>query len=204
MINPNRKLDESAADIIADFLDEKMYGQFENVERVYDKARQVKGLDIIFKMKGHTYYCDEKAAVQYINQGLGTFALELYTLDRFGNPHIGWLFDTEKLNDSFLFVWIDKADSNRLTHKSQLHSVEVALVRKEKIVEHLKRLGWDSAKILRKAERIWRNADEPQGNIFVHGCKFVCSRKLPEQPVNIILPRKTYIELSDFHTTITQ
>lgn len=206
MINPNRRKDERVADIVSQFLEKNYYGQFKNYERVNDRPRQVKGIDVIFEYQGHTYLCDEKAAIRYINNPLRTFSLELYTLDRYGKPHIGWLYDDSKVNDSFLFIWVDTADKDydSLTSPDEIQSVEVALVRKKSILRYLESIGWDEDRTMDKAWMMWDDPDEPQGNIRTDGCKFVCSRQLPEQPVNIILPRRKYIELSDHHRTITR
>ena len=41
------------------------------------------------------------------------------------------------------------------------------------------------------------------GNIKKNGCKFSFSKHLKEQPINILLPKETYIELADIHKNIT-
>jgi 2-dehydro-3-deoxyphosphogluconate aldolase/(4S)-4-hydroxy-2-oxoglutarate aldolase len=64
-----------------------------------------------------TYSIDEKAAIRYTN-GLKTFALELSFLNRKGILQEGWLTDERKINDYFVFVWINKIEDTIPTIKA--------------------------------------------------------------------------------------
>ena len=101
MISSLRKEDERREKIVSRFLDENFYQKVENFERITKKYDQVKGVDVRFKLNNKEYVCDEKAAVRYINKPLRTFAMELHFTDRSSEPHIGWLFDETKVNNSF-------------------------------------------------------------------------------------------------------
>lgn len=198
-----REYDEHCEKVMCSFLDEHFYREigFSWKERVLDKERQVKGLDIILKRDGITYSIDEKAAIRYTN-GLKTFALELSFLNRKGNRVDGWLIDEKKVNDYFVFVWINKIEGEHIIDTNTFKDVDVALVSKEKIMLHLESLGWDIDKLLIKDERIRDGFDRNLGDIKKNGCKFSYSEHLFEKPINILLPKETYFKIADIHKRI--
>ena len=198
-----REYDEHCEKVMAQFLDEHFYKKIGYTwrERVTDRERQVKGLDVILKRDGKVYNIDEKAAIRYTN-GLKTFALELSFLNRKGNRVDGWLIDEKKVNDYFVFVWINKIEGELIENVDSFKEVEVALVSKEKIMIYLESLGWDVDKLLIKDERIRDGIDDNLGDIRKNGCKFSYSERLFEKPINILLPKQAYIKIADEHTII--
>jgi hypothetical protein len=50
-----------------------------------------------------------------------------------------------------------------------------------------------------KADRMRKNPKEPQGEIETNGCRFVCSRKLAEKPVNVLVSREKLKEIADYN-----
>lgn len=186
-----RVSDEAMSENISDFLDRTFYKEnTTDFERVRDKRRQVKGIDTIFTLFGEKYYCDEKASVRWRN--LNTFSLEVSFIDRRGDIVPGWFVSDKCENDSYLFIWIDD--------KGEGEKVEAALVRKEAIKEHIEALGWTREKLEEKSRQIREKngIGINFGNIKRNGCKFSFSKKLVEEPVNILLPREKFIELADF------
>lgn len=198
-----REYDEHCEKVMAQFLDEHFYKKIGYTwrERVTDRERQVKGLDVILKRDGKVYNIDEKAAIRYTN-GLNTFALELSFLNRKGNRVDGWLIDEKKVNDYFVFVWINKIEGEHIENVDSFKEVEVALVSKEKIMIYLESLGWDVDKLLIKDERIRDGIDDNLGDIRKNGCKFSYSERLFEKPINILLPKQAYIKIADEHSII--
>ena len=198
-----REYDEHCEKVMAQFLDEHFYKKIGYTwrERVTDRERQVKGLDVILKRDGKVYNIDEKAAIRYTN-GLNTFALELSFLNRKGNRVDGWLIDEKKVNDYFVFVWINKIEGELIENVDSFKEVEVALVSKEKIMIYLESLGWDVDKLLIKDERIRDGIDDNLGDIRKNGCKFSYSERLFEKPINILLPKQAYIKIADEHKII--
>lgn len=198
-----REYDEHCEKVMAQFLDEHFYKNIGYTwrERVTDRERQVKGLDVILKRDGKVYNIDEKAAIRYTN-GLNTFALELSFLNRKGNRVDGWLIDEKKANDYFVFVWINKIEGELIENVDSFKEVEVALVSKEKIMIYLESLGWDVDKLLIKDERIRDGIDDNLGDIRKNGCKFSYSERLFEKPINILLPKQAYIKIADEHKII--
>lgn len=151
-----RKSDENGERIVANFLDEKFYEKHTtNFERVNRKEEQIKGIDTIFKYNGETFLCDEKAAIQYRNKDLQTFSLELSFLNRRNDINNGWLLDTNKINDSFLFCWLNKT-KEPFNSKEDIEELEIALVSRNRILDYLEELGWTISNLKIKDNKIIR------------------------------------------------
>lgn len=194
-----RREEEKMTQIVSNFLEKYFYSNTNDYERVEDKERQLKGIDVIFNFKNKQYVCDEKAAIRYINKNLQTFAFELSFLGKNDKLIEGWLISERKVNNSFLCIWIDKADYDFIEDIDDIKEVEIALIDKQQLLNYLKQLGWNINKLHTKAEKLRNNEKENCGNINKHGCKFSCSRYLPEQPVNVIVAREKLKEISDYN-----
>jgi hypothetical protein len=185
-----RKQDEKMEKIVAKFLDETFYHEDTSVfVRNTNKELQIRGVDTIFTLNGTTYVCDEKSTAQY--RDINTFTLELSFIDIYDHPSIGWLIDDDNVNNSYLLAWLDS------------DKVEVALVEKNTVLKHLESLGWTKERLFRKQEKIREAFDhgrfEPLGNLDRDGLKFHYSTNLVERPINVMLFRDTYRQLSVFN-----
>lgn len=201
-----RENDERQSDIVSMFLDKELYTEENGVTdfvRVNEKGEQVKGVDVRFTMNGVPHVCDEKAAVHYMNRNLQTFAFELSFISRNDSVMNGWLIDEKKINDTFLCVWLDKVE-NGLQDIGDIKDCEVALVLRKRILEELESLGWTEGRLLKKAEKMRYNWNEPCGDVNENGCRFFCSRKLAEKPVNVLLSREKIKEISLFTKRIVK
>lgn len=210
-----RKEDVRLADLISEFLDKHFYPKYTtNFERVTDKKRQCEGIDVIFDINGKHYLCDEKNGGSRINTNLRTFSLELSFIDRSGARRTGWLLNENNVNDSYLFIWTDKADSEKPRSISEIHNVEIALVQKKKIKEYLKETAClDDTAIRSMNESIVNYPDTMKHALFsdsfgkrkysISGITVCHSTQLYEQPLNIILPREVYRKISDLNVVIT-
>lgn len=198
-----REYDEHCEKVMGEFLDKYFYN--ENIEgtitRVKDRSLQVKGVDVVIDDGDVKFYIDEKAAIRYV--GLKTFALELSFINRQGDVNTGWLLDNKKINDYFLFVWINELNGTEIKDISSIKNVDVALVSKISIFRHLNSLGWTKNNLLEKDHRIRNNEDEYMGNILKDKCKFSFSNHLIEKPINILLPKETYMEIADLSINIS-
>lgn len=198
-----REYDEHCEKVMGEFLDKYFYN--ENIEgtitRVKDRKLQVKGVDVVIDDGDVKFYIDEKAAIRYV--GLKTFALELSFINRQGDVNTGWLLDNTKINDYFLFVWINELNGTEIKDISSIKNVDVALVSKISIFRHLNSLGWTKNNLLEKDHRIRNNDNEYMGNILRDKCKFSFSNHLVEKPINILLPKETYMEIADLSINIS-
>ena len=198
-----REYDEHCEKVMGEFLDKYFYN--ENIEgtitRVKDRRLQIKGVDVVIDDGDVKFYIDEKAAIRYV--GLKTFALELSFINRQGDINTGWLLDNKKINDYFLFVWINELNGTEIKDISSIKNVDVALVSKASIFRHLNSLGWSKNNLLEKDRRIRNNDEEYMGNILRDKCKFSFSNHLVEKPINILLPKETYMEIADLSINIS-
>lgn len=115
----NRKNDSNAEQELGKFLDEYCYPHLQfrpdmHWTRSSDPINlndQYAGIDGFLSFNSangvrEIRTIDEKAALQYLNKNLPTFALELSFLERNGiAPHPGWLIDEQKKTDYYLFMW---------------------------------------------------------------------------------------------------
>ena len=183
-----REEDIKLSNNIYDFLDKTFYAtEVTNFERVNDKKRQVGGIDTIFEIDGKKYIADEKAAVRWRN--LTTYSLELSFINRKGEVQDGWFIRDDLQNDSYVFVWVDEKEGKEY--------ISLAVVKKEKILEHLKTLGWTKESLRMKESLIRNGTSTYTGRKEIDGYKFSFSKQLVEKPINIILPRSVYENLSD-------
>ena len=197
-----RKYDEHCEKIISNILNEHFYKELNPISIKYidNKIEQIKGVDVVIETTDKIYIIDEKAATRWV--GLKTFALELSFLGKDDQVRNGWLLDKTKKNDYFVFVWINELNHETIQDISSIKNIDVALVSKEKIINHLSSLGWTPERLHGKDYQI-RNCDKPNmGNINKNGCKFSFSKHLKEQPINILLPKETYIELAEIYKNI--
>ena len=118
-----RKEDEKCSEIVSNFLDKNFYNKCKTFERINDKVNQVKGIDVIFELNDKKYVCDEKAAIRYVNRYLNTFAMELSFINRNNTLNNGWLLDDNKINDSFLLIYIDKAKNDILQNEDDIEEI---------------------------------------------------------------------------------
>lgn len=194
-----RKSDELSEKIVASFLDNKFYKNYtSNFERVDRKTEQVKGIDTTFKYNGEYFLCDEKAAIQYRNKDLQTFALELSFINRKDEINEGWFLDKNKINNSFLFCWLNKVDEP-FENENNIKELEIALVTKERILDFLEELEWSINKLKIKENKIRENDNEYLGNLKKDGIKFSKSFQLVEKPINILILKQTLIKISKIH-----
>lgn len=183
-----REEDIKLSNNIYDFLDKTFYAtEVTNFERVNDKTRQVGGIDTIFEIDGKKYIADEKAAVRWRN--LMTYSLELSFINKKGEVQDGWFIRDDLQNDSYVFVWIDEKEGKEY--------ISLVVVKKEKILEHLKTLGWTKESLRMKESLIRNGTPTYMGRKEIDGYKFSFSKQLVEKPINIILPRSVYENLSD-------
>ena len=199
---------------IASFIDENLYSNkelFSEFARTDGYNEQIKGSDVILSSSdGHLnrVVVDEKVAARYANTGLETFSLELSFINKLGKKTCGWFLDTSKATEYYLFGWINKADipyekrwATDEIRKDNIKELEWALVSRKKIIKFLENKGWTLEKLARQDEAI-RTRGEIKTKDFIDDVSFRYSSKYIEQPINILLKKKTYIELSDYHGVI--
>ena len=197
-----RNYDENSEKIVSQFLQHYFYPSLnpESIEIITDKSRQIQGIDVIININNEIYTIDEKTTVRYLN--LPTFSLELSFINRNNILQNGWLIDDSKTNDYYLFVWLKELNDENLIDINSIKAIDVALVSKIKILNHLNSIGWTKDKLIKKANLIRNNPNENFGEFKTNKCRFSISNHLREKPVNILLKKSTYKFLADIYKEI--
>lgn len=194
-----RDSDERKAKIVNDFLYEHFYSKY-TTDYVYheDKETQISGIDVTFTYNGKTYQCDEKAAVNWCNVRLETYAFEVCSINRGDKVQLGWLVDDSKKNDSFLLVWLNKTDNKTLiADKSEIREMDIMVMSKEKLRGYMDSIGWTKENLLSQAGVMWNNPSMDTANFPKQNVQIRVSTQLVEHPVNIRLPKSKLSELAD-------
>lgn len=216
MIN-NRKNDMAVEREIASFLDENLYSNtelFKEFARTDTLKEQISGSDLLLSTKNgklNRSIVDEKVASRFANKNLETFSLELSFLGKNGIKRCGWLLDGTKKTEYYLFGWVLDADipyieekkrfdTNKLT-KDNIKKLQWALVKREKIVKFLEKIGWTIEKLSKQDEKI-REQGFVKTMDFIDGVSFRYSEAYVEKPINILLKKDKYIELSELNGII--
>ena len=214
----NRKKDMAVEREIAAFLDEHLYSNkeiFTEFARTDGYDEQIRGSDLILSLhdkKIDRVIVDEKVAARYANTNLNTFSLELSFIGKNGKKLCGWFIDSSKSTQYYLFGWILKADieydkekkrydTDSIT-KDNIIEFEWCLVSRQKIADFLESKGW-TLDMLAKQDEIIRERGCVKTLDFVNDVSFRYSEKYIEKPINILLKKQTYINLSECHGIIT-
>ena len=216
MIN-NRKNDSNVEKEIAKFLDENLYSNkelFGEFARTNGLEEQINGSDLILSTSDNKLYrvvVDEKVAARYANTNLNTFSLELSFIGKNGNRRCGWFTDQTKKTQYYLLGWINKAnipfdknknryDTDSIT-KDNIVSMDWALVSRQKIMKFLEKKGWTLDRLALQDDKIRKNGGVKTKE-FINGVSFRYSDAYVEKPINILLEKESYIEISDYYGTI--
>jgi hypothetical protein len=201
---------------IASFLDEHLYNNkelFSEYKRTDDLENQIAGSDLILSSadsKLKNIIVDEKVAAKFVNRNLQTFALELSFKDRYGNLMDGWLIDPSKKTEYYLCGWIDMADIPDIGNgnydyskisKNNIKKLEWVLVSRKILFNFLKDRGYDKT-LLKRQDTLIRQRGYVKTKEFINDITFRYSPKYKEEPINVLLKREKYIELSDMHGII--
>ena len=213
----NRKYDMAVEREIAAFLDEHLYSNkelFTEFARTDTYDEQMRGSDLILSLhdkKIDRVIVDEKVAARYANTNLDSFALELSFISKKGSKICGWFLDSSKSTEYYLLGWITKADieydkerkrynTDSLT-RDNIRELEWCLVSRQKIAKFLEKKGWTLDKLAKQDETI-RERGYVKTLDFVDDVSFRYSERYIERPVNILLKKQTYIDLSECHGVI--
>lgn len=210
MIN-NRKNDMAVEREIAIFLDEHLYSDkelFTEYARTDSLEEQISGSDLLLTTKNgklNRSIVDEKVASRFANRNLETFSLELSFLGKNGLKKCGWLIDNTKKTEYYLLGWILEADIPYLEEKKRydtnaidrnnIKRMQWALVKRDKIMKFLEKRGWTLEKLAKQDEKI-REQGGVKTKEFVDDISFRYSDAYVEKPINLLLKKETYLELS--------
>ena len=124
---------------LASFLDEQYRKNLKHYSflRENNLTKQHQGIDLVFrnKLTGETFFIDEKAQLDYINESLPTFAFEL-SYEKRGVRKQGWLFDSHKKTQFYALVTSIYSDAPGV-----FTLAKITLVNRKLLIENLQDRG---------------------------------------------------------------
>lgn len=208
MVLSNRKMDMQVERGVASFLDDNLYVKeiFTKHERTDLKELQLKGSDIVISIPSlgiDDGICDEKAASAYwyLDKSINTFSLEVSSFQH-GKLRDGWIINDSLDTTHYLFCWLSA--SKRWFGKDDIKWLEYVLVDKSDLIGYLESENLTKEHIIENRDWILRNVDK-KGAVGKKKHKdfyFYYSPQLAERPVNIILKKDVYLDLSLLHGEI--
>ena len=199
--NTFRKTDMEAERELALYLDKYLYSQpiFTRSDRTDTASEQINGSDIIVSIPSlgiSDAVVDEKASIYYINKNLPTFVLELSFINKVKTESLGWFLKDDLSTEYYLFQWI-KADVEKPfdVTSEKITEIECVLVSKKKLREYFDKQGYSVDKLKSISDAIRKNGVIPQTG--TNDFKFCYTETFAEKPINIVLRKDVYINLSE-------
>ncbi|MER1987517.1 MAG: hypothetical protein ABS948_16685 [Solibacillus sp.] len=194
--------DLSNEEVLGEFLNRYFYPLLgiNNFLRYGNKSKeQFEGVDVYFETENQRYLVDEKG---YLTRPTiqNTFVLELSYLNASGERKEGWFYDTNKKTTHYLMCWADRDDIN--IYKDQLtidhiHRVELMLVDRKKLQDYLQsKYSINRNYISNNHNAILMATESKPVYLENSKSKYNYSKKLREQPLNIVMPKEEYVESS--------
>lgn len=207
-----KKMDMGAESELNKFLDEYFYRKIEkckniiSINRLKDKASQLKGIDLIVTTDKEIFKIDEKAQLYYINMSLPTFAFELQFVNQNSIVSQGWFLNSSLENDYYMLIWPSATHSDlSLITKDDFSQVECLLIKKSEILNFLEKKGWTIEKIKNEIAAIHSKMAFKRINIpnerdffFYHSSP----EKYIEQPINLVIYKRILLKLAKHHYII--
>lgn len=192
--------DSNVENEIAMFLDEYFYPQnVTDFRRFTDKNNQLNGIDVRFSIPELglvDIIVDEKAQTHYVNKDLPTFAFELSFLNSKGEVIGGWLLDENKSTQYYMLIWV-WASREWNVKKSDITRLECLLIERAAIIKYLEDSGYGISK-LNELDHSIRNegTDGVINKTNDSDIYFFSSKRLTEEPINVIIKRRKLVELA--------
>lgn len=176
--------------LLRPFLDRTYVTHGIRCKRSTDLEDQRQGIDLWLCKDGYRYAVDEKAQLHYIGHSLPTFAFEVDLLHS-GEQRPGWLFDPTKRTEVYALVFdiMLMEDRSELRSEADIASVEVVLVNRSRLINHLLKAGLSAELLQRMADELRATGDRTR-TVQPPGVRLVASPQLTECPVNLLLTRR--------------
>lgn len=152
-------------------------------ERVHELGQQHQGIDVLLthRKTQNTYFIDEKAQLDYLNEDLPTFAFEIQYYKN-GALRPGWLFDAQKKTQFYALATSIYADE-----VGKLTSCRLTLVNRHKLLRLLEKLDLGKDQLIKKVQDNTTGKIEIEAlNAKKEGYLFQSNHKA-EKPLNLVL-----------------
>ena len=191
MMDTQRMIDSEIERCTSQLLDEYYTKRGIQFERVTDKQRQVKGIDVILTTKsGKSINVDEKAKYKGLQEEgaqLKSYSFEISRRCTDGEYRIGWFVSKESKTDYYCYAF-PKLDSKFTCIKPNMQvdmfskKDIIEIIQQETTLEHVEQVAAQMAMTNARLEKFT--------NFVLYKTP---SYKLPEEPINILIARE-YIE----------
>ncbi|MBD0779739.1 hypothetical protein HPE56_18210 [Maribacter sp. ANRC-HE7] len=173
---------------LAILLDSMYHNHLKNYgfKRISDLNLQHRGVDLILIQKNtqKTFFVDEKAQLDYVNDDLPTFAFEI-NYQKNGKIKPGWLYDPSKKTDFYALVTAIYADEPQT-----YTSCKITFVNRPKLIDLL-----TTRKLTQnRLEIYWEKAHGKHGKFKIseldshsEGYLYASTQNKAEKPFNLIL-----------------
>ena len=183
---------------VAEALDELLYAiHFDETERIDDMEMQLLGVDVLCRHPetNEPIKIDEKAATSWANREISTFAFELSFL--LGDKELeGWFLQRERRNQTthWLCVW-PRTEGGDISNANDIVKLEAMLIQCKSVRRWARRMASKTERGLEDCMRLLRN-NASINEINWAGLRILISRNLPEQPINLLIPKDILRSLS--------
>ena len=183
---------------MAEALDELLYAiHFDETERIDDREMQLLGVDVLCRHPetNEPIKIDEKAATSWANREISTFAFELSFL--LGHKELeGWFLQRERRNQTthWLCVW-PRTEGGDISNANDIVKLEAMLIQCKSVRRWARRMASKTERGLEDCMRLLRNNDSINEMNWA-GLRILISRNLPEQPINLLIPKDILRALS--------
>lgn len=203
--------DKLLAETFAKWLDENFYDELAKQElilgwyRVNGEKLQKQGQDVIIvKTVNEEMVIDEKAALQYINKNISTFAFEIKNQNSGAK---GWLYNDSLKTEYYLLAWPNsKVDGNGemcVNDYSDFLNSEVMLINKKAIIELLEENNLSEVIINQKINDYITKSNKNNNRFeLAKGIKLNFNFTLYEKPINIIINKELLKSKAIFYDVV--
>lgn len=190
------KEDKKKEEILGEFLDDAYKKMGWIFERISTADLQRKGVDLIYRDGDKDCYVDEKAAIDYLNKPLSTFAFEI-SFYKNKKRFNGWFFNEEKITDQYFLMSNITLKKGKyfFVSKDDIKSLELISISRKKLQDRLAKDGIDynfchAYEMIQREENIRKKEIENNPNMY-----FVLSEQKNEKPFNLIIKQEYLIEV---------
>ncbi len=171
--------------VLLDVLYQKQLKHYD-FERITDLDLQRQGIDLIFtdRSSQKTFYVDEKAQLDYVDEDLPTFAFEINYQNKKGMEQ-GWLFDPTKKTDFHTLVTAIYSDE-----PERYTSCKITFVNRSKLLSFLRTKKLTVHRLSKYGEKTHGEHGKivlKELHPFWEGYLYSSTKNKAEKPLNLIL-----------------
>lgn len=164
----------------------------------------MQGIDVELMADGKKFIIDEKASLYYSNALISTFAFEIDSVQKgHENPIEGWFVNDSLKTEYYLLIWTNikcEFRDGQWVRKnlngiklSDFTIVEAMLIEKQKLLIEVEKHGCNKSYLVEYAKRLrqsMNNKDESKSEAIDDDIKIMCSGKIAEKPINVVIKKK--------------